>query len=107
VSPSPVLEKRKADVAELVQSWDEKLAAGVAAENFFLDRSRDEWSKHARNVLAQAGAITAVGALVPENQLRGRFPLIGEHGRIDIFFTLTPEKTPRLQELRLTFVKNP
>jgi hypothetical protein len=29
---------------------------------------------------------------------------VGEKGRVDVFFTLTPEKSAKLQQLRLTFV---
>lgn len=105
--PSAILEQRKKQVAELVQSWDAKLADAIVAENFFPDRSREAWMTLARETLTKAGPIKSVGEIVPENQLRGRFPLIGEHGRVNVFFTLTPEKDPRLQELRLTFVKNP
>lgn len=105
--PSAVLEERKQQVAQLIQSWDSQLGENFAGENFFLDRSREEWSRRSQAVLRQLGFLKSVGALVPENQLRGTFPLIGEHGHIDVYFTLTPEKTPRLQELRLTFVKSP
>lgn len=105
--PSSVLDERKAQVARLVQTWDPALAGDLVAENFFLDRSRDEWKQRADAVLRQLGRVTSVGSIVPENQLRGAFPLSGENGRVDVFFTLTPEKTPRLQELRLTFVPRP
>jgi len=104
---SAMLELRKKQVAELVQSWDPKLADAIVAENFFPDRSREAWQKIAQEALAKAGPIKSVGAIVPQNQLRGTFPLIGEHGRVNVFFTLTPEKDPRVQELRLAFVKNP
>jgi CubicO group peptidase (beta-lactamase class C family) len=103
--PSTILETRKLQIAQLVQSWDEELANTVVAENFFLDRSREAWAKAAQETLRRAGPIRSVGAMLPENQLRGKFPLLGEHGRVDVYFTLTPEKNPRLQELRLTFVK--
>ena len=104
--PSAILEERKQQVAQLVQSWDLQLGEKIAAENFFLDRSRENWAQFARNVFRQLGAIKSVGALVPENQLRGTFPIVGENGHVDVFFTLTPERTPLLQELRLTFVKS-
>ena len=106
LAPSAILATRQKQLTALVQSWDPKLAGAIVAENFFLDRSREEWMKRSSETLAKAGAITSVGALVPENQLRGTFPLIGEKGRIDVFFTLTPEKDPRVQELRLNFVSN-
>ena len=101
---SPLLQLRQRQVAELVQTWDPALAEAIVAENFFLDRSREDWQQHAREVLTRLGPVKSIGELVPENQLRGTFPLVGDHGRLDIFFTLTPERDPRLQELRLTFV---
>jgi CubicO group peptidase (beta-lactamase class C family) len=101
---SPTLQARKQQVAELVQNWDAKLADTIVAENFFPDRSRDDWIKLSRETLAKLGAIQSIGEIVPENQLRGTFPIVGENGRVDVFFTLTPEKTAKLQQLRLTFV---
>jgi hypothetical protein len=35
------------------------------------------------------------------NQLRGRIRIEGSTGRFDVFFTLTPEATPRIQDIRL------
>lgn len=105
--PSPILATRTPEIARLVQTWDETLAAALVAENFFLDRSRVAWREFAGEILAQAGKITAVGAIVPENQLRGTFALQGEKGRVEVFYTLTPEADPRLQELSLKFVATP
>jgi CubicO group peptidase (beta-lactamase class C family) len=101
---STILQTRKQQVAELIQSWDAKLADGLVAENFFPDRSREDWIKLTRETLAKAGPIQSIGEIVPENQLRGTFPIVGEKGRVEVFFTLTPEKNARLQQLRLTFV---
>jgi CubicO group peptidase (beta-lactamase class C family) len=104
IPASAVLQRRKEEVATLVQSWDAELGTQIAAENFFLDRTRDSWIAHVREVFASAGAVKSIGEIVPENQLRGTFPIATENGRIDVFFTLTPEKNPKLQQLRLTFV---
>lgn len=103
---SPILAQRTQQLATLLAdaTWDERLGAEILAENFFPDRSRADWIAHTRTALASAGKIAAVGALVPLNQLRGTFPLIGAHGRIEVFFTLTPEASPKVQELRLNFV---
>ncbi len=105
--PSPMLRTRAAQLAELVQTWDAGLAGRIVAENFFPDRSVEAWRELARTTLAKAGAAFTVGPVVPENQLRGTFALTGDKGRVDVFFTLTPEKDPRVQELRLTFVPKP
>lgn len=103
VSVSPILETRHAQVAELVQSWDADLGEEIAADNFFLDHSRAERMKLAQEELAKAGKITMIGPIRPLNQLRGVFPLIGEHGRANVWFTLTPEKNPKVQELNIWF----
>ncbi len=105
--PSPILAARAAQVAQLVQAWEPALAEKIVAENFFLDRPLESWRAHARAALAPAGAIRSVGDVDPENQLRGAFDLIGERGRVRVFFTLTPERDPRVQELRLAFVPGP
>ncbi|MSU47998.1 MAG: class A beta-lactamase-related serine hydrolase [Opitutus sp.] len=105
--PSTILETRKRQIAELIQSWDPKLADAIVAENFFPDRSREAWATLSRETLAKAGAIKSVGAMTPQNQLRGTFSLVGENGLVNVFFTLTPEIDPRVQQLRLTFVAKP
>ena len=105
--PSTILETRKQQVAQLVQSWDAQLAAEIVAENFFPDRSREDWIARSRETLGRIGTVQSIGEIVPANQLRGTFPIVGENGRVNVFFTLTPEKNPRLQELRLTFVAKP
>ncbi len=105
--PSPILRTRAAQVADLVQTWDAALAERIVAENFFPDRPAATRRDEARATLAKAGGPFTVGAVVPENQLRGTFALTGTNGRVDVFFTLTPEKDPRVQELRLTFGPKP
>ncbi len=103
VRPSPILQRRKTQVAEWVLSWDQKLGDEIAADNFFLDHSREDWMKTARDLFNQAGRIISVGELAPRNQLRGTFPMNGEHGVVNVWFTLTPERDPKVQELKLTF----
>ena len=104
IPPSPILAQRQREVAKLIQSWDPALAADVVSANFFPDRSRESWQKHSREIFARLGRIRSVGEIVPENQLRGTFPIEGENGRLNVSFTLTPEKTPRVQHLHLAFV---
>ncbi len=103
---SKTLAERKQQLALILAdaTWDEKLSAEIFAENFFPDRTRGDWITQTRSALAKAGNITSVGEMKPQNQLRGTFPLIGETGRIDVFFTLTPETSPKVQEVRLNFV---
>jgi CubicO group peptidase (beta-lactamase class C family) len=99
----PILATRqRALIALLDSGWDPALGAAVLAENFYLDRSRESWIAHTRTTLAAAGRLTATGPMIPENALRGTFTLTGETGLIDVFFTLTPEATPKIQHVSLT-----
>lgn len=101
---SPALLQRQAQLAEIIRDWNSPAAADALSSNFFLDKSREDWAAQSAELVAQAGPISAVTDIVPLNQLRGRFHLVGPNGQIEAFFTMTPERTPRVQALTLTFV---
>lgn len=101
-APSPILLTRQQQVVQLIQGWDEQLGREITADNFFLDRSRAEWVKEAGERLAAIGKVVSVGNLSAENRLRGTFPIVGEKGVLKVFFTLTPERDPKVQQLVLT-----
>ncbi len=103
---SDILRKRQEQVADLIQNWDEQLEAEIIAENLYLDRSREKRKAAIEEVLAQAGAITSVEDINPYNQLRGRFEMKGENGTVRVFFSLSPEKVPKVQRLFVWFVAN-
>ncbi|MBK7373224.1 MAG: hypothetical protein IPJ09_17655 [Saprospiraceae bacterium] len=48
------------------------------------------------------GQIKSIDEVVPENQLRGTFKIHGEQGSLLVFYTLSPENPPLIQELRLS-----
>lgn len=101
---SPILRRRAAQLAGIIQDWRHPDAADALAPNFFLDRSSEDWAAESSAHLGKLGRRTAVTEVSPLNQLRGTFSITGEHGRIDVFFTLMPEATPRVQALTLSFV---
>jgi hypothetical protein len=107
VAVSAVLAARQGQVAALIQSWDQALGEAITAENFFLDRSREDWIARSREQLAAIGKVTSVGPLKAENQLRGSFPLVGERGTLDVSFTLTPEREPKVQHLDIKAAAKP
>ena len=107
VATSAILARRQPQVLRLIQSWDEALGRAITADNFFLDRARAEWITHAGTRLAKIGKIVSIGALVPENRLRGAFPIVGEQGTLTVAFTLTPEKEPRMQDLTMDVAAPP
>lgn len=95
---SPILQQRKEQLVKLLPHWTNALSSGIFAENFFPDRPLDSLKKLSASLFDKAGNIVRVTELIPENQLRGTFTLEGEKSDILVFFTLTPEKVPLIQE---------
>ncbi len=100
-----ILEQRKNELVRLLPEWTEVGTAGIFAENFFRDRALAEWVRQTRTLYAAAGEIAGVGALLAEDRLRGSFVLRGSGKDIRVFFTLTPEREPKIQELRMSLVQ--
>jgi len=108
---SKVLAQRKNELLKLFPDWNENLVKSytdgktkIFAENFFPDRSVDAWRKYSIELFNQIGKIKTVEELEPENQLRGHFNLVGEKGKVNVFFTLTPENPALVQELQMRIV---
>ena len=105
VPVSAILNQRKNELMKLLPGWSNAEKSGIFAENFFADYSVDSLKKQAANLFTTAGKIVRVRDLVAENNLRGRFIIEGEKKNIEIFFTLTPENPPLIQEYRIREVK--
>ncbi|CAF4314253.1 unnamed protein product [Adineta steineri] len=73
----------------------------IFAENFFLDHSLELRKTASQVLLNEAGKILNIKELIPKNQLRGHFDVIGEQATIQVKFSLSPENPPLLQELEL------
>lgn len=100
---SDILKERKEQLVTLLNTRDEKLEKEILAENFYLDKSRELRVAAVKDVLKKAGEIKSIGPLVPQNQLRGTFRMMGEKGDIVVFFTLTPERDPKVQRVDVWF----
>jgi hypothetical protein len=103
---SNILSKRKEQILQMIQTWDQELEADILAENFYLDKSREYRKTEIQEILEKAGEIRNVEKLEPLNQLRGEFKIIAENGSVNVFFTLTPEKDPKVQALYTTFIED-
>lgn len=100
---SAILSQRQKEITEVITSWpQDKLT--VFAENFFMDQSLESWKKSSSGLWAEAGKIEKVNPVQPENQLRGTFIIECEKQNVAVFFTLTPEKNPLIQQLDLTLI---
>lgn len=99
--PSKILEQRRNELVKLLPGWDKAEQSGIFAENFFPDYPIDTLKKHAGDLYGKAGKIISVKEIKAENQLRGSFILEGEKTDIEIYFTLSPENPPLIQEYRI------
>ena len=98
---STILNQRKKELINLLPEWKNLEATNIFAENFFMDYFPDSLRKEATRIFNKAGKIIKISELIPENNLRGSFILEGENNDIEISFTLTPEKTPLIQEYNI------
>ena len=98
LAPSDILLKRKNELLALLPNWKNAKESGIFAVNFFDDYIMDSLIKESEILYKKAGKILRVGEIKPENQLRGSFVLEGEITDLEIYFTLSPEYPPLLQE---------
>ncbi|MEE9473195.1 MAG: serine hydrolase domain-containing protein [Acidimicrobiia bacterium] len=98
---SDILEQRKNQLVAMLPDWEGAESSGLFAENFFMDNRLSDVVERTRELYEEAGEIMGVGEMVPVNQLRGSFVLEGEKKNIQVFFTLTPERDPLIQQVRM------
>jgi len=98
---SDILEQRKNQLVAMLPDWEGAESSGLFADNFFMDYRLSDVVERTRELYEEAGEIMGVGEMVPVNQLRGSFVLEGEKKNIQVFFTLTPERDPLIQQVRM------
>jgi len=96
--PSAILVTRQQQLVKLLPSWKDAEKSGIFAENFFLDYFPGTLAKQASDIYASIGEVRKVHDLIPENNLRGSFVIEGTKGKCQVYFTLSPEKNPLIQE---------
>jgi CubicO group peptidase (beta-lactamase class C family) len=101
-----LLESRQAAVVKLIRDWEDSDSAGIIAENFYLDKSRELRKKEADAIWESAGSIQEIEALRPINQLRGTFLIRCEKQDVEVFFSLSPEKEPKVQAVNMRLVES-
>jgi CubicO group peptidase (beta-lactamase class C family) len=101
VRPSPALISARNAVAQLIARWDDAVAAGIAAENLFLDEASDRRRNQLESLHAQVGACPADKDRFDfvENALRGQWLVSCERGKLLASITLAPTMPPKVQYL--------
>jgi CubicO group peptidase (beta-lactamase class C family) len=103
-APSPALTELRDKVSTLVVSWDDRLADSIAAENLFLDTSKDRRRAEIDRLKSAAGgACAAAGAGFDtiENALRGSWTMKCAKGNLEVAITLAPTLPPTVQFLNV------
>ena len=82
--------------------WDDRLADRLAAENLYMDSSKERRRKEIEDLRARVGQCTAPAAFdAVENWLRGRWTMTCERGNLGVSITLAPTIPPRVQYLEI------
>ena len=106
-TPSPALADARAAVSRLVEHWDDALADRIAAENLFLDRTKERRRAEIERLHASVGACRADARPFDglENALRGFWTMECEKGKLRVAITLAPTMPPRVQLLEMRELK--
>ena len=108
VQPSPALVSARTAIAGLVVKWDDAAAERLAAQNLFLDESKDRRRAAIERLHGQVGACTAgSGFDRVENALRGEWTMPCERGRLRVAITLAPTNPPLVQYLSVQPASDP
>lgn len=107
VQPSPALLAAQKDISQLITKWDDALASRIAADNLFLDESKERRAARVRELNDKHGACQSAASIDPDNALRGRWRMPCERGWLDASVTLAPTMPPRVQFLAIQSVLPP
>ena len=98
--PSTALTNARHAVTRLIQNWNIPLADSIAANNLYLDRSRDRRRAEFERFRTTLGPCRAADRFdVVENALRGEWIMPCERGALRVSITLAPTIPPRVQYL--------
>jgi CubicO group peptidase (beta-lactamase class C family) len=102
IHTSVMLKQRKQELLKILPDWNNASVSSVFSGNFFKDYFIDDLKAESRALYAKVGRIISIGKVIPVNQLRGYFTLTGEAGKLDIWFTLSPENPALIQEYKMS-----
>lgn len=94
---SDILHQRQQQLMALLPDWKDAQSSGIFSGNFFDDYLIDSLRKEAAALFNKAGKVLRVEEIVPENQLRGTFRIVGENADLEVYFTLSPENPALIQ----------
>jgi CubicO group peptidase (beta-lactamase class C family) len=103
IQPSPALVSARNAVAGLVVTWDDAIADRIAAQNLYLDESKERRRAAIAKLVSTVGTCAAgSGFDRVENALRGDWTMRCERGDLRVAITLAPTNPPLVQYLSVT-----
>jgi CubicO group peptidase (beta-lactamase class C family) len=101
--PSPALVSARDAVTRLIVRWSDPLADSIAANNLFLDRSRDRRRAEIATLRTRVGECRAESGFDHvENALRGEWLIPCDRGALRVSITLAPIVPPKVQHLEVS-----
>ncbi len=92
-------------VTELYDTWSDEGIKAISTDSFFQDMALERRRKQVQDLRASYGKVLSSTAFEAENNLRGRWWLTCEGGRIEAYITMSPNVPPRMQTLQLIAAK--
>src|SRR5262245_27982609 len=100
--PSAALVTTRDKISRLVDRWDDRIADDIAAENLFMDTSKDRRRADIERVRGSLGACTLPTSFdFVQSALRGGWTMTCERGKVLMIATLAPTMPPKVQSLRV------
>jgi hypothetical protein len=103
--PSTALTDAREAVSRLVLRWDDRLAESIAADNLYLDRSKESRRQELEELRSRVGACQPHGPFDVENALRGHWTMHCDRGALSVAITLAPTMPPRVQYLQVRAIE--
>jgi CubicO group peptidase (beta-lactamase class C family) len=100
--PSAALVEARAVVNRLIDRWDDRDAAAIAADNLFQDAPASARREQVEAIRSKLGSCRSDGAFDVENALRGTWKMACDRGALRVAITLAPTVPPRLQFWEIT-----
>jgi hypothetical protein len=108
VQPSGDLVSARAAVSKLIIRWDDRAADQIAAENLFLDESKERRRSQIAELVGKVGTCTVPDRFDDvENALRGKWTMNCERGKLNVAITLAPTMPPSVQFLSVRMASEP
>jgi hypothetical protein len=102
IHTSSTLAQRQRQLLNLLPDWNNATGSDAFSGSFFKDYFIEDLRAESQSLYRKVGKIIAIGEMIPVNQLRGYFTITGEKGKLDIWFTLSPENPALIQEFKIS-----